>query len=1006
MHQWQDLIRDLTPRGQAEPERLAECLERFGERSWNRLRELVRSRKLHLDEDLVAQLRPGIAQCPACFFALLLDAAARRLEDGPRLTQEYLELLPQHPLEALATAGYNLHEHHQLLDRRWIAAARAGFDACPAGSWGILTAACQYEHQYLDPTIIPWIQDRASLDAKSGTTCLLALARHWPDRTEQLVGAVVALLGSHPGPALAGTAVACDQTRLLGDPLLTATIAALPQDPESAWKLLGSAASLRPAFFDEHLLDQLEGLGASGIRGLLELLRRLIDQAPGRRQGLLIRYTRTLVQHPADAIDAAYYHFQQEGLQLITPGLLAAILQGMRANAYPAYSILSRLLQQRPELITEEVVEAALTAIPLATNYAFGFFESVLKERPEFTRVCTLALFDCLAQEPVNRAFMREQQINTLISISEAAHVRSGLEALLSDPPRAGSLRAQALMKIMFRQRSRSHRQVLLEALRYAATALARHADRPEPGQSRFTPLWDFMFFIIDLGADEVITAGQAARFLEGAFQLHHLCANHQEMDTFLRRLDLTDIPDTPFPAEVAFLDREPGFMQLHSVVQELARRFTLPARLVPLAEFHSRGEDIERELEGLDRALAAARPDRRDRLQRRRASLEQQLQVRRQALYLPAMADPALAQGLDAPAQALLAHERKELVKHLHDALRSEAMRIALQTVDESRTTLYRERLRELLGRDVVVQEIEPRILPALLWFQAIRGMPNNTRYLRRLIEDRLEQRESRWLRTEPPAAAWEQRVREACPGIHLERWRAPYSATISYAPVDAEADRRRRIEHDLVQVAERLIRAGAPADAGTSYEELMQQLQGLHCRQAGVAESETEAEAEAVQPPRGADTDPLLLREIATDLERIRIARDAPVAEFSGSLTFQVESDPFEILFMGEYGFASCLSLRGVNAWSAVSNAIDIDKTIIWAKERGGMVVARRLIALLPDGVLAFHTYSNRHGLALDGFFDRFIADYAAHCGTGVVHRRSVGPLLSDRWYDDGAL
>lgn len=35
--------------------------------------------------------------------------------------------------------------------------------------------------------------------------------------------------------------------------------------------------------------------------------------------------------------------------------------------------------------------------------------------------------------------------------------------------------------------------------------------------------------------------------------------------------------------------------------------------------------------------------------------------------------------------------------------------------------------------------------------------------------------------------------------------------------------------------------------------------------------------------------------------------------------------------MLFMGEYGFASCLSLRGINAWGAVSNAIDIDEAII---------------------------------------------------------------------------
>ena len=50
------------------------------------------------------------------------------------------------------------------------------------------------------------------------------------------------------------------------------------------------------------------------------------------------------------------------------------------------------------------------------------------------------------------------------------------------------------------------------------------------------------------------------------------------------------------------------------------------------------------------------------------------------------------------------------------------------------------------------------------------------------------------------------------------------------------------------------------------------------------------------------------------------------------------EVETDPFQYLFMGEYGFASCLSMRGPYFWAAVSNAIDIDKAIVWAKEPVG--------------------------------------------------------------------
>jgi hypothetical protein len=150
----------------------------------------------------------------------------------------------------------------------------------------------------------------------------------------------------------------------------------------------------------------------------------------------------------------------------------------------------------------------------------------------------------------------------------------------------------------------------------------------------------------------------------------------------------------------------------------------------------------------------------------------------------------------------------------------------------------------------------------------------------------------------------------------------------------------------------------------------------------------------------------DPALLAEVAMNLERVRIAGQTPDSDFAGRLTLSVESDPFGMLFMGEYGFASCLSLRGINAWSAVSNAIDIDKAIVWATEPGGNVVGRRLLALVPEGVLTFRTYTNRHGLGLDTLFDRFVADYAAHVGVPLTKEGRSGPLLSDRWYDDGSM
>jgi hypothetical protein len=82
-------------------------------------------------------------------------------------------------------------------------------------------------------------------------------------------------------------------------------------------------------------------------------------------------------------------------------------------------------------------------------------------------------------------------------------------------------------------------------------------------------------------------------------------------------------------------------------------------------------------------------------------------------------------------------------------------------------------------------------------------------------------------------------------------------------------------------------------------------------------------------------------------------------------------------------------------------------VDKAVVWAREAGGNVVGRRLIALTTEGIVSYRTYANRHGLSLDGMFDDFIEAYARHCGTQWIRRgRAPGSLLSDRWYDDGAV
>ena len=461
------------------------------------------------------------------------------------------------------------------------------------------------------------------------------------------------------------------------------------------------------------------------------------------------------------------------------------------------------------------------------------------------------------------------------------------------------------------------------------------------------------MLFLIDQSDPKRISTAAAAGFLESAYRLHFLVTPHEFRTYLVERLDLRDPPAAKFPPHAAFLDADPELAGLHAKVALLASRFETPLRLTPLRDFRDRTKKMRREHEALSTAQTTRR------LRRRRN----------------------LSERLSSPADDAA---RPELAKKAGDALRAEAVEITRVAFRDAMRKAYAAAAKHVLGREVDLSNVDPGILPAFLYYERLGRMPNNRKYLSRLIEDKVEGRPHDWMRTEPPAAAWAERVRKANPGARVERWRAEFAKSFSYNPGDAAAEKKRRIERDLEQT-----------------RVLFKELEVEKMEKADFA-----AMREKARELQGKDKDPRVLEEIANNLERARIAEQAPDSDFEGRITLEVETDPIKVLFMGEYGFASCLSLRGVNVWSAVSNAIDVDKAVVWARDPAGNIVGRRLIALTPEGIVSYRTYTNRNGLALDGFFEQFLETLAAHCGARVAHRVSPGPLLSDDWYDDGAL
>lgn len=120
--------------------------------------------------------------------------------------------------------------------------------------------------------------------------------------------------------------------------------------------------------------------------------------------------------------------------------------------------------------------------------------------------------------------------------------------------------------------------------------------------------------------------------------------------------------------------------------------------------------------------------------------------------------------------------------------------------------------------------------------------------------------------------------------------------------------------------------------------------------------------------------------------------------------TLTLAIDRDPLAVMGMGGH-FGTCLSPGDVNFFSAVANAADINKAVIFARDAGGVVQARCLIALDDDGrIVTFHVYAHAHADALATAMHAYISALAVAMGTSLAAAGSIRTLVAHRWYDDG--
>ncbi|MCL2117554.1 MAG: hypothetical protein FWH27_03900, partial [Planctomycetaceae bacterium] len=125
-------------------------------------------------------------------------------------------------------------------------------------------------------------------------------------------------------------------------------------------------------------------------------------------------------------------------------------------------------------------------------------------------------------------------------------------------------------------------------------------------------------------------------------------------------------------------------------------------------------------------------------------------------------------------------------------------------------------------------------------------------------------------------------------------------------------------------------------------------------------------------------------------------------PVVEQPLAIGF--ETDPMEILKMGA-PFGTCLSPWEFNFFSTIANAVDINKHVLYARDRKGTIQARCLVALTDGGeLLAFHPYAHDKEIGFRDIVAKFLTRLATRMNTVVVDKGDVSPLVSPEWYDDG--
>ncbi len=135
-------------------------------------------------------------------------------------------------------------------------------------------------------------------------------------------------------------------------------------------------------------------------------------------------------------------------------------------------------------------------------------------------------------------------------------------------------------------------------------------------------------------------------------------------------------------------------------------------------------------------------------------------------------------------------------------------------------------------------------------------------------------------------------------------------------------------------------------------------------------------------------------------------------PFEESQGGFSIRVERDPLEILKLGTYT-GTCLGVGGLCSDSAIAALLDVNKKVLYARDRRGRVIARQLLAVADDDrLVCFHVYPLSSPASVKAAFREYDCAFSRALRVPLYEPAGdddpgyqVSSVLSVYWWDDGS-